>query len=206
MLIGITTEAGGRHALRGLAGASGRYKIGTVTVAGDKITFEPHDPASPGTDDVFGRGDGGWGQNLIETDRVIKNTYEVCSALNRLTANTPMTAHEFVSTEPRVERSEFGEFEITVNYGPGSYEMQDVELPPNGFFVHSPRFWAMHVTHLGSVEYDPSAMFVVESLDEKPVTQSTKMRIFHAFGDPHIRIAGKAFEVEREAEVAVVPE
>ena len=202
MLIGITTEAGGRHALRGLAGASGRYKIGTVTVAGDEITFEPHDPASPGTDDVFGRSDDGWGQDLIETDRVIKNTYEVCSALNRLTASAPMTAHEFVSAEPRVERSEFGEFEITVNYGPGSYTVRDVELPPNGFLVHSPRFWAMHTTRFAGRDYDPSAMFVVESLDEKPITQSTKTRIFHAFGDPRIRIAGKEFEVEAEAEVA----
>ena len=172
---------------------------------GDGVTFERHDPASPGTDDAFARADNGWAADLMETDRLIKNTYEVCSALNRLTAHLPMTAHEFVSAEPRVERSVFGdEFEITVNYGPDSHTEQGVELPANGFLVHSPRFWAFHATRFGGRQYDPSAVFVLEPLDERPITQSGNVRVFHAFGDPRINIAGKEFVVEREAEVEVV--
>jgi hypothetical protein len=115
-----------------------------------------------------------------------------------------MTDHEFVSAEPRVERSRFGDdVEIIVNYGPGLYERQGVELPQYGFLVRAPTFWAFHATRLGQIDYDPSAMFVVQSLDDRPITDSARVRVYHAFGDPRIDIGGKVVSVEKEAEVVV---
>jgi hypothetical protein len=103
-----------------------------------------------------------------------------------------------------VERSRFGgDVEIIVNYGPGAYQAGGVELPQYGFLVRSPTLWAFHATRFGGVEYDPPAMFVLESRDGRPITDSAKVRIYHAFGDPRVSVGGKVVTVEREAEVDV---
>jgi hypothetical protein len=217
VMVGLLNESGERQELRGLSGANARYRLGTVTLREGKISFQAYDPSKPVGTMCFSRGDNGWARNLIPTDRFIKNTYEVLSSLNRLTALSPMTDHQFVSEKPRVERSEFsltpgpsprgrGEtarVEIIVNHGPGSYAIGGVDLPEYGFLVRSPSFLAFHATKYGQITYDPSAMFVIQSLDGKPITQSGKLRIYHAFGDPKVEIAGKTFTVEREAEVSV---
>ena len=137
-------------------------------------------------------------------DRFVKNTYEVLSPLNRLTATLPMTDHEFVSDQPRVERSRFGEdVEILVNYGPEPYRVRGVELPAYGFLVRAPTFWAFHAAEFGGVTYSPSAMFAVESRDGKPIPESRKVHVFHAFGDPRVSLGGKTFTVGKEADVDV---
>ncbi|MBM3501112.1 MAG: hypothetical protein FJX74_20870, partial [Armatimonadetes bacterium] len=203
-MIGLLDEGGGRAELQGLRSSGGRHHIGDVTLREGKITFAAVDPAGPDPERCFARADGGWAELLNETDRLIKNTYEVLSPLNRLTAHLPMTDHEFVSAEPRVERSRFGEdVQITVNYGPGPYRTEGVELPQYGFLVRSPTFWAFHATRFGGLDYDPSAMFVLEALDGEPIAESAKVRVYHAFGDPRVRVAGKTLEVPREAEVDV---
>jgi hypothetical protein len=197
-------EAGARQQFRGLSGTGGRFRLGEITLLEGKIGFRASDPSQPPPTNCFARADDGWASALNETDRLIRNTYEVLSPLNVLTAQVPMTDHEFVSAQPRVERSRFGEdVEIVVNYGPGAYEYRGVELPEYGFVVRSPTFWAFHATRFGQIEYEPSAMFVVQSLSERPITDCEKVRIYHAFGDPRIDIGGKVFTVEREAEVAI---
>ena len=204
VMIGLLDEGGGRAQLQGLRASGARYHIGDVALQGGKITFQAVDPAGPEPERCFARGDGGWAQDLNETDRLIKNTYEVLSPLNRVTADLPMTDHEFVSVNPRVERSRFGEdVEVIVNYGPGAYRWKGVELPAYGFLIRSATFWAFHATRFGGVDYDPSAMFALEALDGRPIAESAKVRVYHAFGSPRARIAGKTFEVAREAEVDV---
>jgi hypothetical protein len=204
IMIGLLDQNGARQELQGLRGSGLRYRIGTVTLKEGPIAFEPFDPSGPEPERCFARADRGWAEKFNETDRLIKNTYEVLSPLNRLTALTPMTDHEFVSAQARVERSRFGqEPEIIVNYGPGAYEVGGVELPQYGFLVRSPTLWAFHATRFGGVTYDPSAMFVLESRDGKPITDSAKVHIYHAFGDPKVSVGGKTFEVAREAEVDV---
>lgn len=201
VMIGLLDQSGARQQLAGLRGSNGRYHIGDIILEGKRITFVQTDASGADPERCFARADNGWAQELCETDRFIKNTYEVLSPLNRLTAHTLMTDHEFVSTEPRVERSRFGPVEITVNYGPGSYSLRGVELPQYGFLVRSPTFWAFHATRFGGLEYEPSAMFVLESRDGRPITDSEKVRIYHAFGPSRVAIGGKTFEVSREAEV-----
>ncbi len=204
IMLGALGKDRERLALRGLQGVGSRYPIGAVTLRNGKITLTQHSPSAPMDISVLERADNGWAEELIETDRMIKNTYEVCSALNRLTAHMPLTDHQFVSSTPRVERTVFGdEFEVVVNYGPGAYATDDFGIPQWGFVAQSRHFWAFHATRFGVNEYDPSALFVVESLDDRPISLSEKTRIFHGFGDPHITVAGKEFEVRREAEVDV---
>ena len=51
------------------------------------------------------------------TDGFIKNTYEVLSPLNRLTALMPMTDHRFLTANRKAECTRFGkDVDITVNY------------------------------------------------------------------------------------------
>jgi hypothetical protein len=202
--LGLLGDQGERQGFQGIRQSGGRVHVGNVTLADSKITFEPVDPTGDQPERSFARSDGGWADGLNETDRLIKNTYEVLSPLNRLTATLPMTDHEFVSDQPRVERSRFGEdVEILVNYGPEPYRVRGVELPAYGFLVRAPTFWAFHAAEFGGVTYSPSAMFAVESRDGKPIPESRKVHVFHAFGDPRVSLGGKTFTVGKEADVDV---
>jgi len=203
-LVGLT-NADGRVELTGLSSVNGRHRLGTLRVEGDKVTFTP---ATRQPDlRVFARADHGWAQGLNETDRFIKNTYEVTSWLNRLTAETPMTDHRFLKPDHSAEYSAFGDVQIWVNYGPEPYVVkasdEPVTLPEHGFLVLSPTFVAFHATRFGGVTYEPSALFTVRSLDGRPIRDSQRVRIYHGFGDPRLRLGGKEFQVEREAVVQV---
>ena len=42
-------------------------------------------------------------------------------------------------------------------------------------------------------------MFTLRSLDGRPLAQSRRIRVFHAFGDAEVRIRGSLKTVAREA-------
>ncbi|MBM4047393.1 MAG: hypothetical protein FJ279_19985, partial [Planctomycetes bacterium] len=205
-LIGLT-GAGGRAELTGLTSANGRHHLGTLRLEGDRVSFTP--PTRRADPRVFARADRGWAQGLNETDRFIKNTYEVTSWLNRLTAETPMTDHKFLTADHSAEYSAFGDVRIWVNYGENlplrfaEREVEPVALPEHGFLVLSPTFVAFHATRFGGVTYEPSALFTARSLDGRPIGDSQRVRIYHGFGDPRVRLGGKEFQVEREAVVSL---
>src|SRR5262249_9495635 len=48
---------------------------------------------------VFTRADNGWGEELHPMDRFIKNTCEILSPLNEITAQMPMTGHDFLTPD-----------------------------------------------------------------------------------------------------------
>ena len=206
-------DGGSRVRLAGREVGNRRYLVGVLHVDGDKVSFDAGASAQSGP--VFSRADQGWAAELCETDRFIKNTYEVVSWVNRLTAETPMTEHEFVTPDRAVERSAFGDFRVWVNYGDESYVVRpggpgadrlgigDVELPRNGFVVVSPDFCAFHATAFGGTTYTTPALFTARALDGTPLWESGKVRVFHGFGEPELRLAGKPFRVERERVVAV---
>jgi hypothetical protein len=90
---------------------------------------------------VFARGP------LNPTDQFIKNTYEILSPLNRLTALLPMTDHRFLTADRKVESTTFGDsVHITVNYGATPYNTGTAELPRWGFMVESPKWSACYAT------------------------------------------------------------
>ena len=205
-------DGGSRVRLDGREIGNRRYLVGVLHVEGDDVSFDASASAHSGP--VFSRGDQGWAADLCETDRFIKNTYEVVSWVNRLTAETPMTEHEFVTPDRTVERSAFGDLRVWVNYGEEPYVVQagdetiaalgsgDVELPRYGFLVASPDFCAFHATTFGGTTYTTPALFTARALDGRPLWESGEVRVFHGFGEPELRLAGRAFRVEREEEVS----
>jgi hypothetical protein len=174
-----------------------------------KREFKPAtEPASnapnPG---LFARADGGWAAELHPMDRFVKNTYEILSPLNELTARMRMTQHRFLTPDRKVQQSTFGEgadaVEVVVNSGdtPFTYTSRSagtVELPPYGFIAESRAFVAFHALSYGGLRYTAPAMFTLRSLDNKPLSRSRQVRVYHAFGSDQIRLGKATLAVPRE--------
>jgi hypothetical protein len=152
--------------------------------------------------ELWSRGDGGWGEKLCPTDRVIKNTWEVLSPLNAIAAELPLERHEFLTADRLVQRTRFGELSISVAYERPA-RLGDNAVPAHGFIVESPRYVAFCATRYAGRDYAQPALFTARSLDGRPIAESSQVRIYHGFGDRRVRLAGKDFEVAREAIVAV---
>jgi hypothetical protein len=133
------------------------------------------------------------------TDQFIRNTYEALSPLGRDTALTPMTDHRFVTADRKVESTRFGtDTNITVNFGDGDYATAHAVLPQWGFAIESPTLVAFHARSYGSVKYAEPALFVIRSMDGKPLSSSGRVRIYHGFGDNRVEFRGKVVEVDTE--------
>jgi len=68
----------------------------------------------------------------------------------------------------------------------------------NGFVVESPELIAFCANLYNGIEYPTPTLFTVRSLDGKPIADSERVRIYHGFGDPRLRVAGKDLTVLRE--------
>ena len=191
--IGLDQD-GRRKLFRDVPSHQGRHHIGTLIRHGESIEFEP--PDTNPTSGCFARGDDGWGAHLVPTDRVIKNTWEVLTWLNRITHDRPMSSHAFL--EEGVERTTFGDAVVTVNYAEKPYSVDGTVLPQFGFLVASPTFEAFHTLRHRGIDYPGGAMFTVRSLDEKPISESRRTRIFHAFGRNRIALGNEVVSVVRE--------
>jgi hypothetical protein len=150
---------------------------------------------------VFARADRGWGRNLGPTDRLIKNTWEVLSYLHRAIGDSPMTDHQFLRADRSAETTSFGEVRVTANYSAEKLRLGDEVLGRYGFLIESPEFIAFHALRFGGVDYSSGACFTLRSLDEQPLKSSRRIRVYHAFGDPRVRLPGEVTAVERESVV-----
>jgi len=191
---------GQRITLGHSAGAGGRYPVGTLLVRGDQIDCRPH--ALPQNPELWSRSDGGWGQRLCQTDRVIKNCWEVLSPLNVITAERPLDSHEFLTPDRLLQRTRFGDLTITVAYEQPA-RIGDDAVPAYGFLIESPGYVACCATRYHGLDYASPVLFTARSLDGRPIAESSRVRIYHGFGDPRIKLCGKEFQVAREAIVAV---
>ena len=143
---------------------------------------------------VFARG-GRFGM----ADQFIKNTYEVLSPLGRVTALLPMTDHRFVTRDRTVEATRFGaDVDITVNYGNHDFTSGQTVLPPYGFLIESPGLVAFYARRYGRLTYADPPLFVLWSLDGRPLASSKRVRIYRGFGDRRVEFKGKIVEVESE--------
>lgn len=198
--IGLSNINGERQELADLFSLGGRYYIGSIEINDGKIT--PGKAAPPKNNRCFARADNGWAKNLNETDRLIKNTYEVLSWVNRLTAETPMTDHKFLTDDMSVEWSQFDNVQIWVNYGSEPYTVplpySEAVMPQYGFLAISPTFAAIHATSFGGLDYEAPVLFTARSLDGKSLAESREIRIYHGFGDDRIMLMGREFRVEDE--------
>ena len=93
-------------------------------------------------------------------DRFVKNTYEILSPLNELTARMRMTQHRFLTPDRKVQQSTFGEgadaVVVVVNAGDTAFTYTSrssgtVELPPYGFIAESRTFVAFHALSYGGL-------------------------------------------------------
>jgi hypothetical protein len=176
-----------------------------------RIEFEAAQPApasTPGNPDVFTRADGGWAEGLHPLDRFVKNTHEILSPLNELTSQVTMTRHQFLTPDRAVRRTVFGAgrdlVEVVVNAGATDFHCQtksfgEVLLPPNGFVVESPTFAAFHALSWNGLRYSAAPLFTLRSLDGKPLERSKRVRVFHGFGDPRLKLGRTVQTVPREA-------
>ena len=169
---------------------------------------EPPSSSTAGADPaLFLRADQGWAEGLHPFDRFVKNTYEILSPLNELTAQMQMTEFEFLTPDHAVTRTVFGlgsgRVEAVVNGGQSPFRWKlaaggEVVLPPQGFAIDSVTFAAFHALEWNGLKYDSAPLFTVRSMDGRPINESTSLRIYHGFGDSRIRIGDAVKSVARE--------
>lgn len=189
---------------------SRRIIVGTLAVKDGQVVFDSKRGPDAPKQSSFSRADNGWAEELTLTDRFIKNSYELCSWIARIAADSPMSDHQFIT--PDVELTRFGELSIWVNQGKDDIVLKasdnpairaasgsDVVLPPKGVLALSPSFIALHAAAFGGRNYDQPVFFTLRALDDKPLAQSAQIRVFHGFGDHQLRAFGRNVSVKREA-------
>lgn len=139
------------------------------------------------------------GGRFNRIDQFIKNTYEFLSPLHRLTATMPMTAHEFLTEDRKVELTRFGtDVEVIVNYGEKEHTVSDTILPQWGFLIRSPKLVAFCARAHRGIDYPEPTLFVIESQDDKPLQRSQRIRVYRGFGGSSVKVGGKEIEVAVE--------
>jgi len=150
---------------------------------------------------------GGWAEGLHPMDVFLKNTQEVLGPLHAATAHTRLTRLEFLTPDRSLRRATYGRgaeaTTVVVNFARKDAEVTlkpggRVVLPAWGFAVRGPRFAAFHAKRWGGHDYADAALFTLRAMDEQPLDQSRRVRIFHGFGAPTIRWKGRAYDVRRE--------
>ncbi|MCF7669377.1 MAG: DUF6259 domain-containing protein [Verrucomicrobia bacterium] len=206
-------DSGARARLAGNDDGNRRYVLGQIGMADGGIEFKPAAAADVDWRDpaLFVNGHNGWAAGLCPLDRFIKNTYELLSPLNEITANMRMTEFEFLDDEFSIRKSVFGSgedaVEVVVNMSESEYthtfpRAGDAILPAYGFFVDAPGFIAFNAKRWNGVEYDNPVLFTLRSLDARPLAESRRIRVFHGFGDSLLRFNGATYHVERESVIS----
>src|SRR5262249_17739303 len=147
-------------------------------------------------------------------DRFVKNTTEILSPLNELTSRQLLSQHEFLTPDRKVQRTLFGNgpaaVEVIVNASAKDFrchtssEFPEAVLPPYGFLVYSAEFVAFCGRKFGGLEYETPSLFTLRSLDGKPLMTSSRVRVFHGFGSPRVRLGNTTQSVDKEAEISFV--
>lgn len=155
----------------------------------------------------YTRSDNGWAEGLHPLDVFLKNTHEVLGPLHHVTAYDRLNRFEFLTADGSVRRAIYGDgpeaTTVTVNFGQSSAEVNSETggptlLPPWGFIVESPQFVAFHARHWNGQDYADGALFTLRATDDKPLSESASIRVFHAFGPTTLAWRGKTYEVKRE--------
>jgi hypothetical protein len=114
-----------------------------------------------------------------------------------------MTGHRFLTPDRKVETTRFGnDVNITVNYGDSEYSTPRAVLPQYGFLIESPTLVAYYARSYRELKYSEPALFVLRSMDGKPLASSGQVRIYHGFGDTRVEFRGKTVEVQTEKVVS----
>ena len=156
------------------------------------------------------RSQGGWAEGMHPVDVFLKNTHEVLGPLHSATAHQRLTQMEFLTKDLMVREATYGSGQnatkVIVNFGTTEAQVKskfggEVVLPPWGFVVEGPRFAAFYARRWAGEEYDAGALFTLQAVDDKRLSDAGRIRIFHAFGPDTIRWKGKDYKVQREQEI-----
>lgn len=157
---------------------------------------------------LFTRGSNGWTEGKHAFDRFVKNTAEILSPLNECTSQLPLTTHGFLTPDRKVIHTVFGaagkRTDVIVNMGSGEFACPDsmpgkAVLPPMGFAVVGPKFTAFLAKQWNGVDYKEPVLFTIRSLDGQSIDHSSRIRVYHGFGDATIRVRGQDFTVRKQA-------
>jgi hypothetical protein len=155
----------------------------------------------------FVRADQGWAEGMHPLDRFIKNTHELLSPLNELTAQLPMTRFEFLTPDLGARLTVFGEsaerVSTVVNLSSDKVVLQsalggEVILPPGGFLVEAPTYVAFCALSWNGRVYAEPVFFTIRSPAGQPLELAARVRVFHGFGDPRLRWLDLNTNVVRE--------
>jgi hypothetical protein len=162
---------------------------------------------------VFTRAAHGWADGLHPLDRFVKNTAEILSPLNELTAKMTVTDHAFLTPDRTVQRTQFGAgteaVHVIVNGSDAEFRCpirvagEEIVLPAYGFLVSSPTFVAFNALQFGGLSYPAPTLFTIRSLDGRPLYPSSRARVFHGFGHTRLKWGDKTHSVEREASLSL---
>ena len=213
--MGLYQSPGGERALLATGDRGSRScVVGRLTITGEKISFEATPPArtkSVGDTALFTRAEHGWAEGMHVLDRFVKNTHEILSPLNEITARTPMTKHEFLTPDRKVQHSVFGTegdvVDVIVNCSAGEFRCNrklggETVLPPYGFAIESATFAAFCAVKWNGQRYAEPVLFTMRTEDGTPLASSKRVRVFHAFGDDRVRIRDQLHRVRQEAIVS----
>jgi len=165
------------------------------------------DDSSQAGSSCYARSNGGWAEDMHPLDVFLKNTYEVLGPLHRQTAHAVLTKLEFLTEDRSVRKAAYGygpdATKVIVNFGTTEAKVTsilggDVILPPWGFVVEGPRFAAFHASHWNGQDYGKGALFTLRAMDNKNLSETPRLHIFHAFGSPMIRWKEELYKVQRE--------
>ena len=208
-----TTDVARRAALPGCDSRS-RVLVGRLDLK-PEIRFAPSAPAAAGPDrGRYVRSDNGWAAGLHPTDAFLKNTHEVLGPLHAATAHQLLTRLEFLTPDRTVRRAVYGSDRnattVVVNFGHTDAKVTSklggqVSLPPWGFVIDAPRFAAFSANSWGGQKYPRGALFTLRATDNKPLAESARVRIFHAFGESTIPWRGRTHKVPREKTITTTP-
>ena len=159
---------------------------------------------------LFTRADKGWAEGLHVVDRFVKNTHEILSPLNEITARVPMSQHDFLTPDRKVQRSVFGSGSdattVIVNAGANEFRHKsrlggEVQLPRFGFIVESPTFVAFHASSWNGLKYEAPVLFTLRTPNGEDLDRAEQVRVFHGFGDVRLKWRDSIERVEKEAVV-----
>ncbi|MCY2986774.1 MAG: DUF5696 domain-containing protein [Planctomycetota bacterium] len=155
----------------------------------------------------FTRTDNGWAAGLHPTDAFLKTTQEVLGPLHQATAHQRLVRFEYLAPDRSIRRAVYGDgpeaTTVVVNFGATEASVQstlwgDVHLPPWGFVVDGPRFSAFYAKRVAGREYPDGTLFTLQAMEGPSLSQATKLRIFHGFGDPQLPWSGKSYQIPRD--------
>ncbi len=152
----------------------------------------------------FMMGEGGWGEDMHPFDIFLKNMEEIILPFRELIFGKRIIRFEYLDDKGNVIFVEFENgVEIIVNKDLKDYECFSTLygktfLPPYGYIVSSDRFLSFHAYGINDHRENKPLLVSVRTLDGKIFKETTKLKVYHAFGPSTFKFMRKIIDVGGE--------